>query len=130
MSGDVSLFSISSYHLWEYNPLCILAGFSYVDHPLAGIFSQSHYDQATDGRFGSVQKDPTNVDYHYYTNYQTGYVVGTPWGDYSGWAGIFSVIDGDDARDVNDGSLQVKMCKNQHKIHLCIHQYALRINHT
>ena len=34
-------------------------------------------------------------------------MVGTPWGDPSGWAGIFSVIDGDDARDPNDGSLRV-----------------------
>ena len=35
-------------------------------------------------------------------------MVGTPCGDPSGWAGIFSVIDGDDARDHNDGSLRVK----------------------
>ena len=49
------------YHLWEYNPLCILAGFSYVDHPLAGIFSQSHYDQPMDDRFGSQMTTLTKI---------------------------------------------------------------------
>lgn len=52
---------LTDYHLWEYNPLCILAGFSYVDHPLAGIFSQSHYDQPTDDRFGSQLTSLTKI---------------------------------------------------------------------
>lgn len=38
-----------------------LAGISYVDHSAAGIFSQSHYDQAIDSRFGSVQRDLMNT---------------------------------------------------------------------
>ena len=45
------------------------------------------------------------MDYHYNTTLLTGYAVGTPWKDPSGWAGIFSYIDGDNARDKNDGSL-------------------------
>lgn len=42
--------------------------------------------------------------HHYATGYQTGYAIGTPWGDPSAWAGIFGDIEGDDARDPNDGA--------------------------